>query len=592
MVAVSATLLGGGGSRPKRYLCGHVHSRADGRNGCVLSQCSKKEAEMQEGSNLAPHRRPLRRRWLTLAGLLVLAAALVSPALADGPPTGNPEDLGVVAPVGTLTADPAAKLSVETQPVLNVPSEKPPFHNRPTVDLNTYKAAKKAVTGASRPTAQAPAGPAAPVSLGGFNGITQATAQSTWPSDINGAVSHGGFADGYNVQVVNQHFTAYHKSTAPGAAVCDMSFNTRTGNGVNSLFDPRVEYDQYWQRFVDEVESSGASQHQYLQITTSRNPCGAYFNYDLGGINGFCPAPLGGAKFWDYPQISLTQDAVIVTANCFEGNIYRGALTFAVAKAKIYNGLGFSTPVFGPFCGTTTPPRVIDGNPRAHMLARCGGVQDVQFRNPQADFYGAIASNTTVAGLAPTVPPSAGQIGCFAASCTVDTSDGRYVNPPTQYGDHLWAVATWTLGGLATPFWHDIDTEGAGADTLKQSGVVFISGCGADYNASIGATTAGTAWVNWSQSQAPSCGGGTPIRMAAASRLGGDPVNTMPVLGVVFSSCCELTGNFDPNFGTQRWGDTSSVSVDPSFGDRAWLWNGSAATSAIWGTRSQLVRNP
>jgi hypothetical protein len=489
-----------------------------------------------------------------------------------------------------LTVDHATSANAATRPVIAVPSVKAPFHNRPAIDLATYKEAKKVIPGASRPGA--PAGPAAPVSLGGFSGITQATAEDTWPNDINGAVSHGGFADGYNVQVVNQHYTAYHKSTAPGAPVCDMSYNTRTGDGADVMFDPRVEYDQYWQRFVDEVETGGASQHQFLMISFGRNPCGGYWTYNLGGINGFCPAPLGGAKFWDYPQISLTQDAVILTANCFEGNIYRGALSFAVAKAKLYNGLGFSVPVQGPFCGTTTPPRVIDGNPRAHMLARCAGVHNIQFRNPQADFYGAIASDTVVAGLAPTVPPSAGQAGCFAMSCTVDTSDGRYINPPTQYGDDLWAVATWTLGGLATPFWHDIDTEGGGADTLKQSGAVFISGCGADYMASIGAVPNGTAWVNWSQSQAPSCGGGTTIRMAAASRLGGDPVNTMPLLGIVFTSPATLTGNFDPNFGTQRWGDTSSVSTDPSAGDRAWLWNGFARTSSLWGTTSQLVRNP
>ena len=61
--------------------------------------------EGQEGTYLDADRRPLRRTWLALAGL-ALASALVSPAFADGPPpgspTGNPEDVGVVAPVGTV----------------------------------------------------------------------------------------------------------------------------------------------------------------------------------------------------------------------------------------------------------------------------------------------------------------------------------------------------------------------------------------------------------------------------------------------------------------------------------------------------------
>jgi hypothetical protein len=523
-------------------------------------------------------------RWFTIAALVGLGVVYTGVAASGNSAAGSS---GNLAPSAVLTVDHATKVAngASLRPLKSVPLGNL-FINRPAVPMSEYRAAKQQRVLVSRP-GTGPA-PLFPVHLGGFAGITQATAEDTWPPDINGAVGKGGFADGYNVQVVNQHYTAYHKGTVPGAALCDMSYNTRTGNAVNSMFDPRIEYDPYWDRWVDQVESSGASQHQYLMISLSRNPCGGYWIYDIGGVNTIACG--GTSPFWDYPQIALSQDAVVLTANCFDGPTFVGAKVIGFSKARLYNGLGVSVPVYTIGCGTTTPNEVIDANPRMHLLARCGSVMNVEFRNPQTAFYSAIPSVTAVAGLAPSTPASAGQAGCFAASCTIDTADGRYVNPGSQYGDDLWAVASW--GALATPRWADIDTEGVGANTLKQGGFTFLSTCSADYNASIAATNDGRAWLNWTSSAAPSCGGGALTSINAASRLPGDGAGTMPSIGSVAVSCCTLTGNFDQRFGTQRWGDTSSVSTDPSAGDRAWYWNEVAASSSIWGTRSHLIRNP
>jgi hypothetical protein len=65
----------------------------------------------------------------------------------------------------------------------------------------------------------------------------------------------------------------------------------------------------------------------------------------------------------------------------------------------------------------------------------------------------------------------------------------------------------------------------------------------------------------------------------------------MPSMINTFTSGAELTGNFDPNFGTQRWGDTSSVSLDPSSFISFWTWNESVASSSLWGTRAQKIFN-
>jgi hypothetical protein len=240
---------------------------------------------------------------------------------------------------------------------------------------------------------------------------------------------------------------------------------------------------------------------------------------------------------------------------------------------------------------------VKDANPRAYLLTR--SVHKVTFANPESAFYGAIIGNAPISGFfTPSVPRNAGQAGCFATSCQLDTGDGRFVAPSTQYGDHLWNVATYGRTGNGTraaPSWGDFDTEGAGVNTTKQRGRVAFGACSDDFNASLAAATDGRVWLNWSSSnhQGSPCGG-SRARMMVAGRTAATPANTMSNQLVAFTSCCTLTGNFDPAFGSQRWGGTSSVSVEPSgpFPDIAWAWNEIVASSNLWGTRAQQINNP
>ena len=72
---------------------------------------------------------------------------------------------------------------------------------------------------------------------------------------------------------------------------------------------------------------------------------------------------------YDFPQLGMDQDAVLFTANIFNGNSFRGADFFAVAKARLYNGLGFSVPVFTGLVGTLAPPIVRDQNSSTFLIA-------------------------------------------------------------------------------------------------------------------------------------------------------------------------------------------------------------------------------
>jgi hypothetical protein len=543
---------------------------------------------------------PLGRVWLLIAGIVLAVAVPYSAAGSSGKarlgsPAGNPFDRGIVAPTGVLTADPATLRVARTVPhVSGPPMPAGAFINRPTVPLAEYKAAKlQSERAASRPGSAATSAPATITNGGGFNGITQATAQDTWPPDINGAVSAGTGGAGQNATTVNSHLTVWTKSTTP-TQLLDLSLASYFAYANQSIFDPRILYDRFWNRWIVSAEAfpeNASTQCMQLGLTVGPDLTDGFWNYNCINATQFC----GTGNFWDYPQIGYTQDAVIVTGNCFSPAGYIGSKAIAIAKAILYNGGGFSIPVFTFNHGTITPPVVLDQNYRAHLITR-NGPNDLTFWAPQSGFYSQFTSDNPIAGsFTPSVPRSAGQLGCTVTSCLIDTGDGRFVAPSIQVGQNLWNVATYGLSGngsFATPSWGQFDVEPPSMDTTIQRGQRFFDACSDDFNASIAAQSDGRAVLNWTSTDPNGSGcGGTFVRQIVAGRLPADPAGQMPSMINPFTSSAELTGNFDPNFGVQRWGDTSSVSLDPSSFITFWTWNESVPSSSLWGTRAQKIFN-
>ena len=513
----------------------------------------------------------MRVRWSILA-TMVIGVALYAAAPA-----------GASAPMGTLTVDKAHRTGANAPRVKGAALPRGAFTNRPTIPMSAYRAAKAQRGPDRRPGAPAHA-PRTAANLLGFNGITQATAQDSFPPDINGSVSSNRVAE-----IVNQHLTAFTKT---GSQTSDRSLATLTGYSAQGIFDPRIMYDPTWKRWVFIAEAfpeSAGVQQQFIGISSNSSPDGGFIVYQFN-INGAC----GSGNFWDYPQLGMNQDAVVITGNCFQGNTYLGARTLGVAKALLYNGLGFSVPIFFVPTGdsTTTPSQVFDQNPHMDMLTR-NGPHQIRFNNPANAFYSAGLTDSTITGFAaPSVPRDAGQAGCSAASCTLDTGDGRFQAPGVEFGTSLFNVATYGLSGngtFATPTWGEFNTS---THATVQSGNRFADSCSDDFNASLTASNDSHVWLNWTSTDPQGSGcGQTFVRQYVATRRSSDAAGTLPSIINPFTSPAELTGNFDGNFGTQRWGDTSSVSRDPSNATIAWTWNESVANSSTWGTRAHKIRN-
>src|SRR5207302_8888633 len=221
-------------------------------------------------------------------------------------------------------------------------------------------------------------------------------------------------------------------------------------------------------------------------------------------------------NFWDFPQLGMDQDAVLINAHIFLGNTFLGADFFAVAKALLYNGLGFSVPVFTGLVGTLAPPIVRDQNASTFLIAAPPSgtsLSKYTAMDTSKAFDITLVGPVSITVPSYTVPPSAHQPG---TTKRLDTSDSRFVNASTQNGDDLWQTHTIALGAFPAPKFYRINTS---TNTVSQSGFYFASATSDDFNASIAANDAGNCFVTYTSTDA-SVGRNAQVRLSGKLRAG------------------------------------------------------------------------
>jgi hypothetical protein len=499
-----------------------------------------------------------------------------------------------LAPTATLVADPATIVDAQPNYVMQQPPAREiPF--RPTMGSSAYEAAKARANsyapGTRKPfIAPFPASVDQTIKVTNFNG--HSSTEGLRPPDTHGAVGTTHF-----VEITNSHIDMYKRGTPPGSdpatlgLVKSVTLATFFGYTTTGIFDPRVVYDSTWNRWIVTADSFAVdSTHQYffIAVSTSSDPTKPFYVYP--GLN----VTIFSGDFWDYPQLGIDQDAVLFTANIFHGAAYHGADFFAVAKARLNNGLGFSVPVFTGLAGTLAPPIVLDQNGSTFLLAAppSGSMLTMYTATNTSHPFGtpsiALASSPiTVASYG--VPPSAHQYRPGDPTETdpdlLDTLDARFVNASTQNGVDLWQTHTVALGSFPGPYFYRIDTSTL---AVTQSGFYFASGSSDDFNASIAANTAGDCFVTWTATDKLP---GTPTN--AEVRLSGK-LSATPGIPAGLSAFNTLTTNwYDASTDTtERWGDYSAVTVDPLNGslgtDNAWLVNETVKSPPLhllWGSR-------
>ena len=369
-----------------------------------------------------------------------------------------------------------------------LPPQEIPF--RPTMDRTAYDAAKARANsyapGAVKPFTETFAPLATPViRLTNFNG--HSSTEGLRPPDTHGAVGTTHF-----VQITNSHIDMWtRQNTATLPLAKSVTLATFFNYTAQTLFDPRVVYDSTWNRWIVTAEAfpeSATVQRFFIAISTSADPTQSFFIYNLN-VNLF-----GSNNFWDFPQLGMDQDAVLITANIFNGNTFLGDDFFAVAKARLYNGLGFSVPVFTGLVGTLAPPIVRDQNASTFLIAAPpsgASLSKYTAMDTSKAFDMTLEIIVRITLPSYSVPPSAHQPG---TTKLLDTSDSRFVYVSTQNGNVLWQTHTIALGPFPAPKFYRINTS---TNTVTQSGFYFASATSDDFNASIAASDANDCFVTY-----------------------------------------------------------------------------------------------
>jgi hypothetical protein len=523
------------------------------------------------------------KKFVFAAALTACAATLVSLAPAQAAPDASK----LVQPLSVLNQKPALERTPEQMAAFDATflrpmEEKAEPTPRPTMDAALYQQLKRQAEMA--PVGVKPgAGTAAPAPLAAtllkFTGATECDGPGgCWvPPDVAGTIGKSNW-----VSVSNDVVEIRNRGT--GVLQQINSLNGFFGYSTQSMFDPRVQWDEEYQRWVITADAfAESSTVQYLGVAVSQtsSATGKWWIY-FTNTNNFT----GAGAFYDYPMLGLSQDAVIFTANVFGASAFQGSYLFGVSKARIYNGYGWGVPVYGFLNATLEPGRELltDQNGYSWLAAAVGsGVNMYAFRSPATPNLSALFGPYSVSGIgAYNLPPAAPQpASCAPAGAKLDSLDGRFQNQGTQNGDLYYQTHTVYLAGFPAPKLYVIKGLSTFAPTALVNNYYYASGSSYDFNPSIAADMNGHFAMNWSSTN--------PLANILASMYFTDnKVSTPsgPTGYNVFQSASCYTG-----VGTSRWGDYSQTSVDWGTGSTItfspknyWITNETIPSANFWST--------
>lgn len=567
-------------------------------------------SQLREGESMNPDRR-FGRLWkaVVFVGTIAMVYSLIYVPVVSGAPAERPlpaqaNAAETYAPTGTgsvvfereFTLDQAA--AEERAGV--APTAEPDITawNLPQEDLKDYRrdrdeanAARATEVGDQRPTrvpiSSTDADPNDPPStfVTAFDGFDQEEARC-FPPDSDGAVGALHY-----VEIVNCRIAVYRKSD--NVEVENLSLQTHFDDS-DFVFDPRMVYDQTYKRWVSVVTraaDSATDTNRYLKLAVTNASNGDasqnWFVYriNFSGQNG---------EWCDYPQLGIGQDSILVTCNNFQRNAdgtnsFTRTMVFGLPKARVYNGWGFSFPIFSPSGTFSIAPPVLTGTPQQQndnlffLMADNGNDQMDLFRmndasHPAQTTFVKQANIGVTAWDQPFDAFNCGGGGPTNAPSTVDALEGRIQQNIWQNdnSNSLWAVHSEALdlnsnGSLDTikPVYFQINPV---TNSVTRRGIINSSSSGTigedEFNASLATNPADQVFAVWNKTSSTDSPclwvmrGGCEVAALDCDNNIGDTalIHTTVGAGPINNSQFDAQGNFIRN----RWGDYSSVEPDPS----------------------------
>jgi hypothetical protein len=389
--------------------------------------------------------------------------------------------------------------------------------------------------------------------------------------------------------------------------VSDSDFWAPVSNGSEPT-DPGVEYDRLSQRWIISAINTQNTNNRVMlavsdgpEITDETSFTYYFFNEST---------PLGGpARFADYPQLGVDNNAVYIGVNRFisSSGSFSGTAAYVIRKSSVTGGgpivvTGFPLVTSGAGAGMDSPQPATDMDPTVgdgyfigadnQLLSRL----DVRRITTPGGTPG-ISANQTVtvpSTFSPLPVPAQGAIG------GLDPLDDRLFGAMVARGpdgtDTLWTAHNIRVNssGVGTSSgdrdgarWYQLGNLGSDPPMLVQSGTLFDTAAANPrffWMPSIAMNGQGHASLNTS-----TAGNGRFAEVASSAHLATDPLGTTQAFDLTQSS------NSTYNLGSdspKRWGDYSQTVVDPNDDQTFWTFQEYANSPNSWGVRVIQLKAP
>jgi hypothetical protein len=406
------------------------------------------------------------------------------------------------------------------------------------------------------------------------------TGDSGWiPPDTQGAVGPNHIVETLNgeVQIAGRNGVVLKSVTL-------LNFWSSVG-GITEVFDPRVTYDPYNDRWITSggANPSAASAAILIGVSQTGDPTGAWSLYKVA-------ADPTGTTWADAPTLGFNVNWIVVQANMFTmANGSAGSTLWVFNKANLYaNGAGAYTKIKEPSGFGDIPATTYDPALSAMYLAETYSPGIAKLRI--STLTGAVGAEVLTTGVAfPTGSSawrSSGPTINFApqlgSTQKIDTDDDR-LESCVYRNDAIWIAHTVFLPSSSTPTrssaqWWEIDASAGNLGATLQFGRVDDPTNNFFYAyPSIAVNANNDALVGYSRFSAS--------QYASANysfRYGTDPIDTLRADTVMKAGQAAYYKDFGT--GDNRWGDYSATVVDPVNDLDMWTMQEYAGTNNTWGT--------
>ncbi|MEZ4901170.1 MAG: hypothetical protein R2822_05110 [Spirosomataceae bacterium] len=184
---------------------------------------------------------------------------------------------------------------------------------------------------------------------------------SSIPPDVNGAVGANHVMTTLNTEVRIQDKTGAIISTVTGKTFW-------TNEESNSVYDPKILYDPFTQRyyFVDLDGAASATSNILLGVSQTNDPTGLWNQYKIKTNND-------NTGLWlDFPSIGYNKDWFVISGNMFTtGGSFSKVKIFVINKADMLSGAAITPTEIPVAQGFTIAPAVVADNTTTYVPLMC-----------------------------------------------------------------------------------------------------------------------------------------------------------------------------------------------------------------------------